>query len=35
MQVYPISRREVWQRLRDGVAAVGIVVDGLVFTGEE
>jgi len=34
MQVYPISRPEVWQRLRDGVAAVGIVVDGVVFTGD-
>jgi hypothetical protein len=34
MQIYPISQPEVWQRLRDGVAAVGIVVDGLAFTGE-
>jgi tetratricopeptide (TPR) repeat protein len=34
LHVYPISRPEIWQRLRDGVAAVGIAVDGAAFTGE-
>jgi hypothetical protein len=33
MQVYPIGDRAVWQRLRDGVAAVGIPVAGLTFHG--
>ncbi|HBK05887.1 MAG TPA: hypothetical protein DDZ81_08470 [Acetobacteraceae bacterium] len=33
MQVYPISRLETWQRLRDGIAALGIPVEGLVHTG--
>jgi hypothetical protein len=32
LQVNPISRLETWQRLRDGIAALGIPVDGLVHT---
>jgi DNA-binding SARP family transcriptional activator/TolB-like protein len=34
LQAYPISRIEVWERLRDGLAAVGIPVEGLVYTGQ-
>jgi DNA-binding SARP family transcriptional activator len=33
MQVYPISHLQTWERLRDGVFAVGIPVDGLVYDG--
>jgi tetratricopeptide (TPR) repeat protein len=33
MQVYPISRPDTWQLLRDGIAALGIPVDGLAHTG--
>jgi DNA-binding SARP family transcriptional activator/TolB-like protein len=33
LHVYPISRPELWQRLRDGIAAVGIDVNGVVHTG--
>ena len=33
MQVYPIGDRPTWQRLRDGIAAVGIPVAGLGFHG--
>jgi DNA-binding SARP family transcriptional activator/TolB-like protein len=33
MQAYPLRRLETWQRLRDGLAAAGIPVDGLVHTG--
>jgi tetratricopeptide (TPR) repeat protein len=31
LQAYPFSRRETWQRLRDGLAAAGFAVDGLAF----
>jgi DNA-binding SARP family transcriptional activator/tetratricopeptide (TPR) repeat protein len=34
LQVHPIGRREIWQRLRDSLGAVGMPVDGLVYTGE-
>jgi DNA-binding SARP family transcriptional activator/TolB-like protein len=30
LQVYPISHLETWQRLRDGMATLGMPVDGLV-----
>jgi TolB-like protein len=33
MQVYPISHQKTWERLRDGIAAVGIPVDDLSFDG--
>lgn len=33
MQVYPISDRATWERLRDGVAAIGIPVADLVHQG--
>jgi DNA-binding SARP family transcriptional activator/TolB-like protein len=33
LQVYPISRPEVWARLRDGIAALGVPVDGLTHSG--
>jgi tetratricopeptide (TPR) repeat protein len=34
LHVYPISRSDTWQRLRDGVADAGIIVDGVSFPGE-
>ena len=33
LHAYPISRRDVWERLRDGVAAAGMPVKGVAFTG--
>jgi DNA-binding SARP family transcriptional activator/TolB-like protein len=33
LQVFPISRLELWARLRDGLALLGMPVDGLVHTG--
>ncbi|MDR3530745.1 MAG: BTAD domain-containing putative transcriptional regulator [Rhodopila sp.] len=33
LQVYPISRPELWKRLRDGVAALGMPVQGLIHSG--
>ena len=33
MQVYPINHRETWERLRDGVAAIGIPVEDLTYDG--
>ena len=33
LQAYPLRRLETWQRLRDGLAAAGFDVDGLVHTG--
>jgi tetratricopeptide (TPR) repeat protein len=33
LQAHPISRRATWQRLRDGLAAIGVPVEGVVFTG--
>jgi tetratricopeptide (TPR) repeat protein len=34
LQVYPISRPAVWRRLRDGVAALGVPVDGLTYADD-
>jgi DNA-binding SARP family transcriptional activator/TolB-like protein len=34
LQVYPISNLETWQRLRDGMTALGMPVEGLVHDGE-
>jgi DNA-binding SARP family transcriptional activator/TolB-like protein len=33
LQLYPISRHETWERLRNGLAALGIPVDDLLHTG--
>lgn len=33
LQLYPFSRQETWARLRDGLAALGVPVQGLVHTG--
>jgi TolB-like protein len=33
LQIYPISRLDIWERLRDGVARLGIPIDGIVHTG--
>jgi DNA-binding SARP family transcriptional activator/TolB-like protein len=32
LQAYPISRRETWERLHDGLAAAGIAVDSVTFS---
>jgi DNA-binding SARP family transcriptional activator/TolB-like protein len=32
LQLYPFSRTETWERLRDGLAALGIPVDGVAHT---
>jgi DNA-binding SARP family transcriptional activator/TolB-like protein len=32
LQAYPISRRETWERVRDGLAAAGIAVESVTFS---